>query len=448
MPEPIAPTQPAQPTQPTQPTQLTQPAAVDKSSAVTKLAAELEKAFPHGVIPEGQSSNRGALARNLISDPATVEADAKKEAEEKAAAEAKAIAEKAAAQTPEQKLAAVAEKAAAEKVALEAEAARKAAADKDKPSKEQLDAAEKVMDLKAGTAFKHVRQELADSEKARNEEKTAAEARIRDLEAKASAVNEVEVKELREKADRYERELAVTHVEATDGFQKEIAKPLEAAQKSLEALALKYEITPSALHAAMSDPDTAKRSDKLSELSTNFNRLDTVRFDQLTLEIDRLGNRKQLALDEATQRLAEFQKQQDAESKKRLEGFRQDWTNALETSRATLEKELPVFKKTGDEKWDAKLEEALVKVKGVDLTQVSNEDLAKSLYKAGIFPLVLSLIGDLYGENTVLADRLAKYQAATPGAGIGNPPPNEPEKPKPGSMVEALKVGLQGVLPP
>jgi hypothetical protein len=310
-----------------------------------------------------------------------------------------------------------------------------------------LDKAQAGMSIQAGTAFKIVRGELADARAALE----AKEQEMTQLREQATKVDETELQTLRDQVKTYEEELSVIRIESTTDFKKTITQPLEAAKSGLKQLAGKYQINESDLQAALAEPDAAKRSDKLSALSENFNRLDTVRFDQLILETEQLEGKRAQMLGSASQKYQEMQQQREQAAREAEARFQQDWTRALDATLDKMTEEFaPIFKPTGDAKWDAKVQAAVEGVKGTDLTKMSNDDIAATFYKAGTFPLVLNLVTQLYAETEQLNATIDKLRGGTPPIGDGTPPaPPAPAAPAEGaSFADVAKTKLAGVLPP
>lgn len=308
-------------------------------------------------------------------------------------------------------------------------------ADPGKLTPTQLDKAAEAMTVKAGTAFKVVRGDLAIAEEALK----ARDAEIAALRAKATAVDPTKVEALQEKVKRYEDELAASRVEATDDFKTTIATPLKTTQDALTALATKYEITPRDLEKALSEPDPNKRSDILSELSTNFNRFDMNRFDQLIQEQDKLLGARKSALDGAQGRFEALQKSQAQASKDAMIKFQADWARALDDTYGQLEKEIPVFGKTGDEGWDKMVTEIKGRVQATDVATLTNDELAARFYKAEILPMVMSIVSDLKQKNDTLEATVTKLRGDTPTPVAGEIPAEVIEPKKYTGFAEALK---------
>ena len=314
------------------------------------------------------------------------------------------------------------------------------------PSREQLDEAGKKMDIKAGTAFKHVRDQ---NDKLESENKVLLD-RIKALEgASGPATSDpAEVQALKDKVQRYENELAISRVEATDDFKNNISAPLAKANTDLQAIATKYQVNSGELAAALSNPDAIARTDKLAELSANFNRLDLVRFDQLIAKIDQLNEQKTTTISMAADKWKATQAKADADAAAATQAFEANWKSALDVASARLDKE-DFFKPTGDANRDAKIKAAQDKVRGMDVTKLSNEELAESLYRGYAFPVLLDELATQLALIGSKDAEIAKLRGGTPPAGGGDgPAPTGPTGvPETASFAEVMKSKLKGVLP-
>jgi hypothetical protein len=342
------------------------------------------------------------------------------------------------------KAAADAAKAAADKI----EADKKA---EGRLTKEQLDAAEKTMTIKAGTAFKAVRAENADLEAKLAEERKLREAAEAKVAAAAPADPEV-VKQLKDTITQYEAELAAVKVEATDQYKRAVSTPLAKTQSELMSLGAKYKISEGAIRAAILEPDPSKRRDLFSDLvegAEDVKRLDANRFDQLISKLDDI-EASRLELIASSSEAAKTKAAQDATSQSEHKAeIERNWQHALATTREKLARDLPIFGKTGDEKWDADLQEKLDEVQNINIAALSNEDLAKAMYNAQAVPMLLSLITDLFSQTRSLNDMVTHLRGTHVPAGDGIPPVRETvQQVPPATFAEAAKTRLAGVLPP
>jgi len=317
------------------------------------------------------------------------------------------------------------------------------------PTDAQLDEAGKKMDIKAGTAFKHVRDQNAELQKAN----AALVAKVKSMEgATGTPADAAEVTELKAKIARYESALAISNIEATEAFQKEISKPLAKANTDLQAIIGKYQVPAADFAAALANPDPIARTDKLSELSANFNRMDLVRFDQLIGKIDQLSERKQSEISNAAEKWKSTQAQRDAEAAQAASAFDSNWKSALQTAAGKLNAD-GFFKPTGNAARDAEIVKVQTMVQNMDVAKLSNEDLANSLYKAYAFPLLLEELSAAMatiGEKEARILKLSGTSAAPAGNGqIPTVAETGPKKvDQTASFAGTMKTALQGVLPP
>lgn len=315
-------------------------------------------------------------------------------------------------------------------------------------SESQLDAVEKSMDLKAGTAFKIVRTR----EQAALKEVETLKAALAAKES-TSATNTPEqnkqIDEMKSILADYEKVIAVKSIEDTADFKKNISEPLAKVEKGLEGIATKHSISLADLQSALADPDPAKRSDRLSELSTNFNRFDMNQFDRLVMEVDRLREAKQTAVAQAAESWKNELEIQRQRTEKARADFEADWRRALDVSFTKLQEVLPILKKGEDATLNEKVDALRTRVTSTDIAKMSNDDLVAALYRSEALNIILDQNAELTEKNLVQAERLSKLQNTTPGAGEGDKPPADgatgPKTYK--TAEEAFKDQLRGVLP-
>ena len=314
------------------------------------------------------------------------------------------------------------------------EPAKEETTEEKKPDEAALDAAEAKMDVKTGTAFKTVRSEL---KKAR-ETQQQLESQIEELKAKAQAAEEATA--LKEKLSQYEEEIKATRFEATEEFQNEVVKPLDAALEGIAQIARKYEVPEADLVGAMREPDPNVRSDKLAEISANFNRIDIGRFDRLVDAAMELSVKREAMLSKKGELLQQFEAKKAAEAAQAAEREKSAWTNATESTFAKLQKEIPSFFKEGD----PKVQQIRDFVKSVDFGKASPEDKAALAYKAASFPVVVQMLENLYKENQALTEKVGKITKATPKSGAGSSQAEVTPKAF-GSFQEAMAASLAKV---
>jgi hypothetical protein len=396
-----------------------------KSTAATSMQAAFEKAFgPGGVVPEDLTTTRKAeKAAAAAAAPAEAPTGATG-----ATAEAPTGATGATAEAPTGATGATAE---APTGATGATAEGISEAD--------LDKAESKMAVAAGTAFKHVRQQNKDlAARLAEAEKKLAEA------STPPPVDETKINELQAKLTEAEKKLAVVDFQGTPEYQDKVAKPLENAESALKTLAGKYNVDEHELAAALSEKDTAKRSDLLSDLSKDFNRLDMASFDRSVMDVDRLRAERSRVLGDAIKYMETQRQQADVARQNSMREANQKWQESLTSTLDNLTKNDPAFVKSSDETWNAELQSRIDKVKSIDIMQVPNEVLASALYRAEVLDMVQDLVVNLVTENQELDARVQKLQGTTPRIGDGTPPVETaaPQIKQDASFMDVLKKAL------
>lgn len=315
-----------------------------------------------------------------------------------------------------------------------------------KLTEEQLDAAQKKMTVAAGTAFKNVRND----NKRLEAEVTELRTKLEEV-SKAPPVSNEELEKLRTENQEYRERLAAVDYQNSEEFRAKISQPLAAVDATLNALATKYSVDANALRLALAEPDASKRSDLLSELSSNFNRLDMQRFDSSIVDYDRLNAEKQQVLQTAFQRQEEARRNAEAARVQSAREIEASWKADLTNSLNKLTTELPIFAKTEDEAWDKAMQNVVAKVQSIDLGRVPTEQVARAFYKAEALDLALGLVTDLVKKNTEQDALITKLRGSTPVAGAGTPPsaPVTPPGPTGGaSFLGTMRDKLSGILPP
>lgn len=474
MPNPESSPAPQTPAPPTQTTPITN--AAPGSEAQSKLAAELERLFPGGAIPDGgrfnseatmmRSAGRessvqaaaatppGSIVGANIQGPAAVQpvvpvqqpaAPIVQPAAAPAAPAAPAASATQPVPTPEEKAKADADKTAADKATAEADAIKAAAAGAAKKSlsESERDAAEKIMTPQAGTAFKTLRNELKEARDAI----AAKEKELADYQKKiAEAVPTTEAEKLKETLRQTQERLAIFDYRATEEYQSQVAQPLASVESEIVALATKGQIPEADLQAALNDPDPNRRSDRLAELSSNFNRIDLNRFDRLVAAREDYQSFGKQLESQAQDKIKNYQQFQEAEMLKAQETAKAEWSKALDATQEELAKTMPIFAPTGDAQFDADMNAAIENVRTTDLAKLSNPQIAETFYKASAFPLVLQLVTNLHNKNVELSNRVQQLSGTAAPAGGGHAPAAEVVQPTFTSMQEAVRT-LPQILP-
>jgi hypothetical protein len=306
------------------------------------------------------------------------------------------------------------------------------------------------MSVAAGTAFKFVRGENRRLEREMSE-KTAAQTRLEqevaDLRSGQASTETVE--RLQRRVEEQDKELSLVRYESTPEYQA-IQKSLDTATDGLKSIAKRYNIAEGELVSALSEKDPSKRSDALSELTKEFKAYDLVSFDRLSVERDARLNERESALSTAADRLKAHLQQQTEQARVKQEAFKTDWKRAIDSSLNTLRQKYPIFNPTGDAKWDGKIVEMVNGVRSLDMTKMSNDDMAMSLYRSEALPLMFEVVTTLMGDNSSLVETVGKLRGTTPPAGGGAAPDLTAGQAGPtggASFMQVLRDKLPAILP-
>lgn len=310
-------------------------------------------------------------------------------------------------------------------------------------TEDQLERAASKMTPAAGSAFRQVRgensklkTEIEEINRQLTETKAALESR-----PGADAVTQLEA----QVAD-YKKRLAVVDYQNTEEFQTKIAKPLEQVGAVFKTLAAKANISETELRAALAETDPAKRSDRLSELSANLNRLDMASFDRSVVDYDRLSAEKANTLKFAFDKLQTMQADHEATSKRAVAEFKANWQNTIDTTLKDLQEKYPIFQPTGDQTWDEPLKKGFSDVKALDIAKLPNDVLAAALYKDKAFDLLLRQVATLAEQSALKDDTITKLRGTTPPAGGGAIPEQTPKPTGPAQDAKFMDV-LKTMLP-
>jgi hypothetical protein len=289
-----------------------------------------------------------------------------------------------------------------------------------------LDAAEKTMGLKQGTAFRIVRGEndqLRESNTKLSTDLAERDALITQL--KSNQADSEEIKQLRARVADQDARLAVVDYQSTPEFQK-IKGAADAAENGIASIAKSYGVPSRDLNAALSETDSSKRRELLADMTKEFKPYDLVQFDRLIADRDVRLSEVGSAIAKASETLKTQEAARVAAQRNQMEALSQNWTKALDISAGRLSKEIPITNPTGDAQWDADVKSAIGRVRSTNIAQVSDEELSLRLYKAEVLPLVLKLVTSLVSDNGALNDEVAKLRGGTPPVGGGDTPPVAP----------------------
>lgn len=285
----------------------------------------------------------------------------------------------------------------------------------------------------------------------RDKYKTAAEEKEKALEAERERIKALEAElgetktkaarlaELEEKAklaDEYEKELAVTRVEATREYRDTIAKPLQAIGEAAETLAKSNDTDPEEVFRMLNEDDPAKQRTMLKEITAGWD------------EIDRLDLRK--AADDARVLLAkqaeikanalaaskETEKLAAERAEREKAETRKAFTAAADTAVASLREKIPFIPLTDGETEDDRFNALKTKLAEVDFDAQTPRGKAFAAATALLYPQMVKMMAKQAAEVAELKAALAKKQASKAGVA----PRDEPEAEGEGDFFEEFGI--------
>jgi len=320
----------------------------------------------------------------------------------------------------------------------EPEAEKEEAEDKssdEEASTEEADDSEetKNMSSSAGAKFKELKSELKTYKTRVAELEKAVE------EAKTTPQNPEEVERMREQLAEYEREIAVSRIEATPEFKRAVLEPTQAILDTASTMAERYKIDARKLVNALREESASEGSDALTEMAADFSERDRVRLYRMADDLYEVSRRRDYLRENASTAYAEQQEKAQAEEA-RAEQLYKD-TAAKAASKVWQETffEHPVLK--GLDK--NTLQEIQNSGSESDLLDSTPDVRAYAVYAGVAFPHVVKQLGAAQEKAAELEKALSKYKKATPKAS-GNADTAPVQDTSTGGFLEAIEKRFGG----
>lgn len=315
--------------------------------------------------------------------------------------------------------------------------------------------ADELFKTKAGEAFGNLKKELKTARQQLAEaapKLTQLEQVTKELEeAKKGGASASEIESLRREKEEltgrlteYEKELMVSKVEATQEYKQSVTALFQQINGTVEQLAKQYEIEPGKLHAALQEPDPAKKSALLSQVASEMSEYDRMRYYDLAKTQELAVSRDKLVKENASAALKLIEEGRAKQNEAKIAQSKQDYTRALDESGAKLST-LPLLKKVdGNADWNKRLDDMENFVRGVDWEALPPMERAMLVRQGASFTLLLDAV-QYYAQQAQQAQaELAKVNKAIPGAGggrAGAPPAGTPAGKELG-FLDAMEQGL------
>jgi hypothetical protein len=281
------------------------------------------------------------------------------------------------------------------------------------------DEAVKNMTASAGAKFKEIKAEAK-----------AARARVAELEAKLSEVEnapkpdlveaeklQAAIAEKEAKLAEYEKEIAISRFEATDEYKESVVAPMAAIIGVVEDLAKEYEVSEKSLLNILEEPNRKTQEKMILELASNFSERDRITLYNLGDDYAAVIEQRDKLRSRASEALAVREKAKQAEEARKVEESRKAWQTSAKSVWDSFKTKVPLPESEADRgKFES---EVVAQVAKLDFDRLSNDHKAFAAYAGAVIPEVVKANKALASEVSELKAALQKYQSATPGAGTG-----------------------------
>lgn len=231
-----------------------------------------------------------------------------------------------------------------------------------------------------------------------------------------------ELEENKKLLSEYENQLSMVRLESTREFKRNISEPLSKAEKSLADSLAGYEgINAKDVIRILDIDDPAKRKAEFKDLMAGVDPMDAWSVKTKLDEIEQIRSKKNDLLKEANATLEKMERDETAQEQEARLKFDKEADVAFESTWNKFEDSYPILKRGQSAEWDQTIKQLRDQAVYLDKQPLDHNQRATLTYQAVLFPLAVKVVQDLTEKsNAVIADlksQLAKYQAATPGAG-------------------------------
>lgn len=274
------------------------------------------------------------------------------------------------------------------------------------------------------------RDELKKSDEAKSKTLAEREERLKSLEAeltetKAKAARVIELEERAKLADEYEKELAVTRVEATRDYKATIAEPLKVIGDLVETLSKENEADVEAVYRMINEVDPAKQRSQFKEITAGWDEVDRLELRDKTREarvlLDKqfeIRSNAHAAAKETERLSAERAEQQKVVSRK-------EFTAAADTAIASLREKVPFIPLADGETEDGRFGLLKTRLEAVDFDSQTPRGKAFAAATALMYPQMLRMMQKQAEEIATYKAAVGKKQSGKPSVSPNHEPSGE-----------------------
>ena len=238
------------------------------------------------------------------------------------------------------------------------------------------------------------------------------EAEREELKAKAARIAELELRA--KEAEEYEKELAITRIEATREYKESIAKPLQTIGEQAEILAKSNETNEDSVFNMLNEADPVKQREAFKALTTGWDEVDRAELWSMAKDARVLLD-KQAAMRENAHAARKEQEslaaQREAEQK---ELRNKEIRAAADTAIKALREKVPFVPIAEGETEDDRYNALAQKLKDVDFDSQTPRGKAFAAATALMYPTMLKMMAAKDAELVELRAAVGKKQATKP----------------------------------
>ena len=266
----------------------------------------------------------------------------------------------------------------------------------------------KTMTGSAGAKFKELKTELKSyKSKVAEMEKMLAD---KETQSGNSEESSKQLETLKAKLDEYEREIAVSRIEASPQFKEAVMGPTQVILDSAISLAEKYEVAPRKLVDALREESTGDASDSLTEMAADFSERDRIRLYRMADDLAEVSRRRDFLKQNAAKAMAEMTEKQQAYEVEAEKKYREESLKVANTTWSETFENNPVIQSLGEEI----VKELRSSANESDLLDTAPEERAYAVYAGVALPHLVKKYTEISNKLAETEKALGKYKKATP----------------------------------
>ena len=290
---------------------------------------------------------------------------------------------------------------------------------------------------KAGQAFQELKTDLRASRQQHADEVAQLRREIEDARTGLVPATEFEAlrreKEVRdaEVAD-YERELALTRVEATRAYKDAVTKPLTALQSTIAGIARSGDLKTADILAALDATDLAEQDLLISEIAAAVPERQRFALYNLLPQYREVMEQEKFVRENARAALQLIEERTQADSQRSRTASEQAYAQALDASWGDLQEQVPFFRPVaGNDQWNRTLNELQASARATRGGELPAAEQAQLVQHSRALPLALNALQYYADQTAQLEAKLKGYESGSPRPGGGSPGPGMTDGRKP-----------------